>query len=194
LPSIQATQVTFPIISCPLDSVSYQAFMTPSGNATIATVGIERKFNKDVYTGIQRGRALRIAEKILDLEEDTVAVNGKNLDSLTKRLNDFGIKTHDNSKLVLTYNHKPLGEVRDCIQVWADPSLDASDLVTVFASEKNLNKTASTIQARSDQDLAIYAAKILSLRNPEMKEKITEMSKEKRKSYPERDLISELGK
>ena len=45
LPSIQATQVTFPIISVPLDFVAYQGFLLPSGHAAIATVGVERKIN-----------------------------------------------------------------------------------------------------------------------------------------------------
>lgn len=43
LPSIQATQTTFPIISVPTDSVAYTSFMVPSGHAAIATVGVEKK-------------------------------------------------------------------------------------------------------------------------------------------------------
>src|SRR3989344_8242555 len=43
LPSIQATQTTFPIISAPLDMVAYQGFITPSGHAAIASVGVEDK-------------------------------------------------------------------------------------------------------------------------------------------------------
>ena len=42
LPSIQATQTTFPIISQPLDLVSFQAFMVPTGHAAIASVGREK--------------------------------------------------------------------------------------------------------------------------------------------------------
>jgi phosphoribosylcarboxyaminoimidazole (NCAIR) mutase len=194
LPSIQATEVTFPIISCPLDFVSYQAFMTPSGNATIATVGIEGKFVND-YRNVERGKALHVAGKILNLDEDTVTVRGEgNLENLTKKLNIFGIRTSSESKLVLTYSPEPIFEERrDYIQVWADPFLNASDSDSIKDSEEILSRAPFTVQVRSDQDLAIYAAKILSLRRSDIKEKITGMSLEKRKSYEERNLLAELG-
>jgi phosphoribosylcarboxyaminoimidazole (NCAIR) mutase len=193
LPNIQATEVTFPIISCPLDFVSYQAFMTPSGNATIATVGIEGKFVND-YRDVERGKALHVAGKILNLEEDTVTVRGeRKLENVLKKLNDFGIKTSDESRLILTYNVEPIEKEGDYIQVWADPFLNASDADSIKDSEKILSQAPNTIQVRSDLDLAIYAAKILSLRKPIIREKITGMSLEKRKSYPERNLAQELG-
>lgn len=194
LPSIQATEVTFPIISCPLDFVSYQAFITPSGNATIATVGIEEKFAKDEYRDLQRGRALHVAGKILNLEGDTVAVRGKgNLENLTKKLNTFSIRASNESKLILTYSNEPVLEKGDHVQVWADPLLNASNANSIRDSEEILSKTPNTIQVRSDQDLAIYAAKILSLQRPDIREKLKAMSEEKRKSYQERNLVQELG-
>jgi phosphoribosylcarboxyaminoimidazole (NCAIR) mutase len=194
LPSIQATEVTFPIISCPLDFVSYQAFMVPSGNATIATVGIERKLVKDEYKDVQRGKALHVAEKILNLEEDTVDVcTEEDSTDLAKRLKQFGIGISGKSKLVLTSSTKPLDVEGDYVQIWSNPILSASGVDIIKDSEEMLSKAYSTLQVRSEQDLAIYAAKILSLRRPDIKEKITGMRLEKRKSYEERNLTQELG-
>ncbi len=194
LPSIQATEVTFPIISCPLDFVSYQAFMVPSGNATIATVGIERKLVKDEYKDVQRGEALHIAEKILNLEEDNVDVCTEgDLTNLAKRLEQFGIGISDKSKLMLSSTKKPIDIEGDYLQIWSDPALNASDVDAIRGSEEMISKAYSTLQLRSEQDLAIYAAKILSLARPDIKEKITRMSEEKRKGYDERNLTQELG-
>lgn len=193
LPNIQSTQVTYPIISCPLDFVSYQSFMTPSGNATMATVGIEGKTSNDEYENSQRINALDVAEKILNLEEDTVTIRGFKSKGLIKRLDDFGIGTSDYGKLVLAYSDEPFRIEKDRFQIWADPLLNAYKADTIVKSERILSQADSTVQVRSDQDLAIYAAKILSLRNPGIKRKITAMGLEKRKSYEERDLIAELG-
>jgi phosphoribosylcarboxyaminoimidazole (NCAIR) mutase len=194
LPSIQATQVTLPIISCPLDFVAYQASMTPSGNATVATVGIERKLVGDTYKDVQRGKAIHIAEKILNLEEDTVDVcSEEDTKNLTERLRQFGIGVSDKSNLVLAYSPKPRDISLYEFQVWANPSLNSSNVNSIIKSEEMLAEEPLTVQVRSEQDLAIYAAKILSLRKPEIRAKIKEMSFEKRKSYQERNLLAELG-
>ncbi|NIO44421.1 MAG: hypothetical protein GTN36_02605 [Candidatus Aenigmarchaeota archaeon] len=194
LPSIQATQVTFPIISCPLDFPSYQAFMVPSGIAAIASVGFERKKIKNEYFTKQRGKALHVAEKILDLEEDAVALKGEgNLENLERKLNDFRIKTSDESKLILTYKRCPIEIERDDIQIWANSSLDVSSVISVKKSEEKISRAPFTVQVRGDENLAIYAAKILSLRNADIREKLKEMERKKRKSYNERNIIEEIG-
>ena len=74
LPSIQATQTTFPIISVPLDYVAYTSFVVPSGHAAIATVGVERIIEGDEFGIMQRTKLLRLAERVLDLDSDRVNV------------------------------------------------------------------------------------------------------------------------
>ena len=68
LPSIQATQTTFPIISHPLDLVAYSAFMVPSGHAVVASVGVDDEKKEE------RTKALTLAERILNLENPSVNV------------------------------------------------------------------------------------------------------------------------
>ena len=50
-----------------------------------------------------------------------------------------------------------------------------------------------TLQIKGIQNLAIYAAKILSLNNPELREQIKGLKISKRKTYQRRYLLNELG-
>jgi hypothetical protein len=49
------------------------------------------------------------------------------------------------------------------------------------------------LQVRGAENLAIYAAKIISLQRPELIPKLKEIAQKKRASYEHRDLIKELG-
>ena len=93
LPSIQATQVTFPIISVPCDYTSFQSFMLPKGHATVATVGVDPSRKTDHYSNMgdnQKSRALLLAERILNLECKTVNV-ACSVSTIKPKLEDLGI-------------------------------------------------------------------------------------------------------
>ena len=199
LPSIQATKTTYPIISVPMDKVAYQGFMVPSGAAVIGTVGVERKSDSpsrtDELTTFQRDRAIKMAEHILNLNNDTVAVRGDGkTDRLKKELNKFDIEISDESDLILTLGSKPLfSEESSLIQIWSDTNNDCNSLGHITRAEENLAYTPNTLQVRGDKNLAIYAAKILSLQRPKIRDKLKELVVKKRQSYEERDLLKELG-
>jgi len=195
LPSIQATQVTYPIISCPLDLVAYTAFITPPGHAAIATVGIDRKKDEKYETN-QRQKAIMLAEKMLNLESQTIALIGDgDLEKIAKELDNLGIRTHDSSALVLTYGHMPQPAGSDCIQLWAHCAENLMSGTYLERAEAVINMDPDSVNAAQVRasNLAIYAAKILSLQNPELREKIKGIAKKKRAGYPDRDLLAELG-
>lgn len=198
LPSIQTTQTTFPIISCPLDIVAYQAFVLPSGHAAIGTVAVESSqkgpHGKPIYETMQRQNALRIAKWILNSDDDSVRLWGDgNLEKLANELDILGIKVSDRSGLSLTYGISPDGEIgSDAIQVWAD-SKERLTGEYFDRTQQRLSMRPLTIQVKGYQNLAIYAAKILSLANPSLREKIEKIKTDKRNGYETRDLRQELG-
>jgi|GEM_PF-6828944 len=198
LPSIQATQVTYPIISCPLDLISYTSFMVPSGHAAISTVGIEM-INDKLNNTTQRKRALFLAEDILNLEAKAVQIecpDKTHLDKLITELSKFGIKTTKGSQLVLTYNECLYHLKEGIIQLWADSNEDLMNGGYLNLADKVISNQGGfkgTLQVRGMQNLAIYAAKILSLNNPELREQIKGLKVSKRKTYQRRYLLNELG-
>ena len=194
LSSIQATQVTYPIISCPLDLVAFTAFMVPSGHAVISGVGIDRKVG-GAYETAQRKKALEIAEKMLNLKEDTVVVKGNgNLEKITKELGNFGIDVSNDGQLVLVYGSQPLNDIEDgSIQIWADSNENLFSGSYFENAERAIANAPNAVQVRGDKNLAAYAAKVLSLQKPDIKEKIEAIAVDKLKSYPVRNLIDELG-
>jgi phosphoribosylcarboxyaminoimidazole (NCAIR) mutase len=194
LPSIQATQTTYPIISCPFDLVSYQAFMVPSGNGVVGSVGIDRK-SGDIYESNERRKAILTAENILNLDESAVAIRTKqNMKSeIQKELERLAITTEKNSKLILNFNCQPSVVRGEEIQIWADPRENLFNGSYLECAERTISGVSNTVQVRGKSNLVIYAAKILSLNRADLREKLKNMGEEKRKSYPERDLIQELG-
>ena len=195
LPSIQATQTTCPIISCPLDKVAYQGFMVPSGTAVIGTVGVEKK-EKDLYQIDQRIKAVCIAQNIFDLTNTDVAIMGseKSKTEIQKELEKFEINTSRNSDLILNSSSRPSCNIGpDEIQLWSDSKENPNDLRRLNYTEKLLSDAPHTLQVRGNKNLAYYAAKIISLQRPNVRKILKEMGEEKRKSYPERDLVQELG-
>jgi len=193
LPSIQATQTTFPIISCPLDIVAYQGFMVPPGHAAIATVGIEKKIEgtKD-YETTQRTKAINLAVDMLSLDTDSVDLWGLCVDMHVprKEIGKYDIKEKANSKLALAYHESPF-EGPKSIQIWAD-SVGGPLTGDYIQQQESLLAKSNALQVRGVQNLAIYAAKILSLSNPELREQIKKIKDDKRKKYEERDLLEEL--
>ncbi len=198
LPSIQATQVTFPIISCPLDFVSYQAFMVPSGHAVVATVGIERKIKGILQTN-QREKALKLAAKILNLKSDSVAIYGSEyksddkLKELEHKLEHFGITVSDVSKLTLYFSSSPhLGNSDEKIDIWAASEGDYTNGKSLEKEEELLRGSKNTLQVRGLENLANYTAKIISLERPDVREKIKEIGEKKKDSYENRDLYRSI--
>lgn len=199
LPSIQATQTSFPIISCPLDVVAYQAFIVPSGHAAIATVGIEEKRGKE-YDSVQRRNAIDIAARILDFEGDSPfgsICSEQDFPALEKQLEVFGIRNSGEGKLYLTYRESPaiFTQPKNPIQIWANPKSNLSKaglFPYISSSDEALMTTEPILQVHGLNNLAIYAAKILSLTNPEMMEKIEKIGPVKRAGYQARDLLAEL--
>jgi phosphoribosylcarboxyaminoimidazole (NCAIR) mutase len=190
LPSIQATQTTYPIISCGLDKIAYQGIYVPSGNSAIAGVSVERK-TKDGYETKQRKKAIDIAEKILNLDEDTVRVYSQN-ERIKKMLDDFKIETSRDSNLVLSHYHYPPPADNNQIQVWSFKHGGDYFLSTIEQLNSYMESAPNTVQVRGDKNLVTFAAKILSLQRPDIREKIKEVGRKKRETYEKRDLIKEL--
>ena len=195
LPSIQSTQVTFPIISVPLDVTAYTAFMVPSGHAVVGGVGVEIKHSTG-YAAESRNNALLYAANILNLEEEGVALEGNgDLGSVINELNALGIPIDKRSKLILTFSGQPPFQEIDSthpniVNIWAN-SERSHGLYPKPAAMNWLDYNKS-IQVRGAKNLAIYAAKILSLGNPELRGKLLEMGEIKRAGYEERNLEKEL--
>ena len=209
LPSIQATQVTYPIISSPLDIPSFQGFMIPSGHADIAGVGIERKVDGTLEQE-QRAKALMLAERILNLPNSNVHVTGNSyyIGELCEELDNLGINasTEDNSaSLVLMYstyvgdvykavNHKNIDPSK--ILIRADDNENLMDWNYLQEAEERHTREGfnivPTAQVRGLKNLAIYAAKILSLQNPELRENLKRIADDKYGTYQKRNLIDEI--
>jgi phosphoribosylcarboxyaminoimidazole (NCAIR) mutase len=204
LPSIQATEVTYPIVSCPLDLIAYQAFMVPGGHAAIATVGVEGESCLGKYRTDMRTRAISFAENIIDLQTDCVRLNAReaNLGKLVEELSKFGLKISEESHLVLTYDSLPAHLHTEsspkCLQIWASSNEHPLNWQYLNIAENTISNPytkAITVQASGATNLAIYAAKILSLDNPTLRDKLLEIRDKKRASYSKtpRDLAAELG-
>ncbi len=209
LPSIQATQVTYPIISSPLDTIAFQGFMVPSGHAAIAGVGIERKVDGTLEQE-QRAKALTVAERILNLPNSDVQVIGNPyyIDELCEELDNLGINvsTEDNSaSLVLMYgtyaghiynntNYADTNANKILIRA-DDDDIIPYHLYLKAAEERHRSKEFNivpTAQVKGLKNLAIYAAKILSLQRPELRENIERIADKKYSSYQKRNLIDEI--
>ena len=199
LPPIQATQTTFPIISFPLDFVSYSAFMVPSGHAAIASVGVERKGEQN-----QREKGLKLAERILNLDGTIVNIfndigNGK----LTEELHRFGINTADynynKNQLAVAYCDK-LNGVRsnpNGFLLWADSDESISDWEYLKRSELRHHQgeynQIPSAQVRGVPNLLMMVAKVLSLQQPHLIEQIKEIARKKHDSYgPRKDFIHQF--
>jgi phosphoribosylcarboxyaminoimidazole (NCAIR) mutase len=199
LPSIQATQTNVPIISVPLDFPAYQNFVLPPGNAAIGTVGMERKFNisdKKEYANIQRKKAMTIAENMLNLEHTTVAIRGRGVrkTDVQKELEKFGVVTASNSKVILNLDYQPSMNVKeDEIQIWTDINENFCEGERLVRTEKALSNAPNTLQVKKG-NMGYYVAKIMSLQNPEMAQKLAQAQLDKRKTYDkyERNIIQEL--
>jgi phosphoribosylcarboxyaminoimidazole (NCAIR) mutase len=199
LPSIQATQTTFPIISFPLDMVAYTSFMVPSGHAAIASVGVEKKGEQK-----QREKGLRLAERILNLDNTIVDIfydvgNGK----LNSELHRFAINTADYNygKNQLAVAHcdflKGIRTNHNGFLLWADSDENISDWEYLKKSElrhhqDEYNKIPSA-QVRGLANLSIIAAKVLSLKQSYLIERIKDVARKKYDSYgPRKDFIHQF--
>jgi phosphoribosylcarboxyaminoimidazole (NCAIR) mutase len=198
LPSLQATQVTFPIISVPLDEIAYRGIIVPPGHAAIAGTDYERHSvtdGKKFYETLQRQNALMSAEKMLNFEGDSVAVydlSGK----LEERLSKFGIKTDESSSLLLSHCGGPLLSDVKFLNVKLELFCDNSGN---FPNPNPANPAygwndldTSFVQIYGAQNLAVFAAKVLSLGNPELIQKIKGLAADKMKTYEERNIGEEL--
>ncbi len=193
LPSLQATQVTFPIISVPLDMVAYTAFMVPSGHAAIAGVGVEIK-DGNYYRTTQRATALRVAANILNFDGKRVSLKGDgDLEKLEQVLAKFDIPVSEHNDLVLNYGSNPL-EGGGYINLWADTQEDLMLGRYFDSADEMVRPLPATLQVKGYKNLAIYAAKILSLNRPDLRKMLIDMKDEKRLSYGEegRNLEEEL--
>lgn len=212
LPSIQAAQTTFPIISCPLDTTAYQAFMVPSGHAAIASVGIETRKKDGTYFTSQRKKALRLAERILNLTEDRVTISydddsGGEVGTEIDKYNinrGIGIINNGVSLLHSTEGLKKADEAAH-ILLWADddknprPYLPADIREHVTREEIGLrefvnndyngspefrnSQAKNTLQVRGVKNLAVFATKILSLQRPDIRSRLKKIAEDKRERY-----------
>jgi phosphoribosylcarboxyaminoimidazole (NCAIR) mutase len=198
LPSIQATQTTFPILSHPLDLVAYSAFMVPSGHAVIASVGV------DDEKKAERAKALTLAERILNLENPSVNIiaNVENIEKIIEKNNLFGIASNIYSSIssdALSLVYGKTEEMRkipkESFVVRADSDEKLKDWNYLKTAEErhhieDWNKVPS-MQVRGLENLAIFAAKIISLQKPELIANIKEIGRKKLITYKQRDLLVE---
>jgi phosphoribosylcarboxyaminoimidazole (NCAIR) mutase len=196
LPSIQATQTTYPIISVPLDFVSYTAFMVPRGHAVVAGVGVD---GKEDYT--QKAKALMLAERILNLEGTKVTAIDDGEGKLEKELSQFGIEIDNTATqpLALVNGLYRLDRAKDAgVVIRADTDEDMRSWEYLRTAEARHHDEhfnyAPTAQVKGVGNLTIYAAKILSLQRPELIKKIQDIAAEKLKTYDKhkRSLLCEI--
>ncbi len=209
LPSIFATQTTFPIISVPTDCAAYTSFMVPSGHAAIATVGVEREDST-----LQREKALTLAERILNLGNpivNVIADNKKNERVICTDLEKYGVEfscdRYMADALSLVYGeYDEIGRVpQGGFAIYADSDENMDDWDYFCSAERKHHEAEYSYfpnaqargifpnaQARGIGNLAIMAAKIVFLQKPELGEKIKDIAIKKRRSYPEKSLVAVL--
>ena len=207
LPSMQAAQTTIPIISCPLDLVAYTAYMVPPGHAVIASVGVE--YGTSVGPGLEKYRpqkpmALTLAEKILNLEDTRVSI----IDDVTERqlaaeLGAIGIEyafgdgEEENLKLSNGYSDGNVVTRGILIRNW--DGLNTMSWDSISEAERMHHKESyefvPTAHVRGLSNLAIFAAKIISLQRPELRDKLLAIADHNYSSYlPERMIDREIAK
>lgn len=85
----------------------------------------------------------------------------------------------------------------DDLIFWADSDEDITSWKYLPRAESRHHSSIlshmPTGQVRGLQNLAIYAAKVISLQKPELRGKIIEIGAKKRASYIERDILKEIG-
>jgi len=200
LPSIQATQTTFPIISVPLDEIAYTAFMVPTGHAVVAGVGVERKVS-GVYTTDARRAALLAAEKILNLEDTVVKTIPSILpecpyeEKIAARLSELSIDSksfyihEDDGKrnLVIAPNDE------DMLKFIKGDSLIIRYLEGDFEFSRPSGSDAEHLRnfgtchlfVRGAENAAIFATKIVSMyrKETDIIERIVEIGIKKQETY-----------
>ncbi len=199
LPSIQATQTTFPIISCPLDYVAYTAFMVPSGHAAIATVGVDGG-----RIDQQKAKALSLAERILNLENMAVNVftnNDESEEKLRSKLNDLRVwnyKGGGEGALSLVYGVDEMRRIpQNSFAIRSDSDENVHDWEYLRKAEHRHHlgdwNEVPAMQVRGLDNLAIFAAKIISLQRAEIiLPLLKEIARIKRESYPKMSVSHEL--
>jgi phosphoribosylcarboxyaminoimidazole (NCAIR) mutase len=198
LPSIQATQTTFPIISHPLDLVAYSAFMVPSGHAVIASVGVDNEKKEE------KAKALTLAERILNLENPSVNIlaNNENIEKIMEKNNLFGIASNmfsnlssDALSLVYGTEEEMKNVPNTSFVVRADSDEKLKDWNYLKTAEERHHlagwNNVHAMQVRGLDNLVIFATKILSLQRPELIESIKEIGRKKWQTYKHRDLLVE---
>tara|TARA_Y100000310_G_C20690285_1_gene821754 strand:+ start:935 stop:1834 length:900 start_codon:yes stop_codon:yes gene_type:complete len=184
LPSLQAVQTTIPIISVPTDLVAYQAFMVPSGHAAIATVGVEKEGEHT-----QRNQAFRTAAGIL---YDPVGVSVYDKDTKCEdKLRSLGITPQEDtdSTIKLTSNITPelMRSMGVCIR--RDFDEDLKDWAYLARAEGRhhdpIYNGIPHLQVRGPENMAIFAAKIMGLKNPEIRQNVKDLADTKRDTYNE---------
>ena len=135
---------------------------------------------------------LELEDKAVNVARDTSG--GK----LEKELAKYDIKTDPASGLNLAYDiydmDKGLSYKGFMIRADTDENLFSTDYLKIAElrhHDTDFNHVP-TAQVRGVGNLAIYAAKILSLQIPELREKIHEIAVKKRDSYQERQILAEI--
>ena len=136
---------------------------------------------------------------MLSLEDSCVyitedASNGQ----LVKELAAFGIEVKQGTNpgsLHLSYSEGIEEKVPSGFVVWADSVENLQEgeyFDDINGVHRNNREYDNVVQVKGVKNLAVYAAKILSLQKPELKEKIKKIEKDKRETYKERNLTREI--
>ena len=188
LPSLQATQVRFPIISVPTDYVAFQAGILPTGHAVIGTVGVD-----------QRSTALHFGERIVSMENQAICNIAQDPDgalekALAKYDIPFVVNQPEKSLIHLAYTSDPIeGIGNQGILVRGLAGADVCDWQYLIRSQRSHHeedaKQLPTVQVYGAKNIAVYAMKILGLSDRRFVDKLNAMATEKASSYgPIRNL------
>ena len=186
---------TVPVISIPLNGGMYgglDAFLAPqvpTGTAVIGGVSI-RNYDS----------AFKIAKEILTNEFEGVYVYNVS-DKLKKKLAELEINILGEAKESLKE-----GLVLGCIREGYEhitklSTFDKMGLIRVFTPNKSENlheagyfmrecqSLTKSLYVRGDENLAFFAAKIMSAYNLKIRDKLYEKQKEKADSYEKREIV-----
>lgn len=206
LPSLQATQVRFPVISVPTDYVAFQAGILPTGHAVIGTVGVDPMVRDNdrapASNGSQRSTALHFAERIVSMRHQEVCniardSNGELEKALAGYDIPFVVDEPERSLIHLAYTSDPLEKVGNRgILVRGLADADVRDWQYLERAERSHHEEhddqVPAVQVHGAKNIAVYAMKILGLGNRQFVDKINVIAAEKASSYgPMRDLAVE---
>ena len=196
-PSLEAANASaVPVISVPLNGQfggldAFLAGYIPTGKPVVAGSGVEN------YAA-----AANVAVDILTSQYEGVHVVHCT-DKLRKRLDKFGIKVSDKADLPSYLNLGCMAvqnELPDAAMIQAFDNAVGGGLFAIAKTKKPEAAIAlmnvcsglkQSLYVGGDENLAFFAARAMSAYNPQLREKLATVAKDKADSYDKRDINPE---